>query len=59
MADTVLQLDPRDNVLVALVPLESGAIVGVGAETIPVAEPIPAKHKLARVALAPGEQIYL
>jgi len=59
MADTVLQLDPRDNVLVALVPLESGAIVGVGAETIPVAEPIPAKHKLARVALAPGELIYL
>jgi altronate hydrolase len=57
MPETVLQLDPRDNVLVALVPLEAGATVQFGQASCPVAETIPAKHKLALVDLMPGDLI--
>ena len=59
MADNVLELDGRDNVLVALVPLEPGAVAQVGAQLIPVVEPIPAKHKMARVDLKAGDLVYL
>ena len=58
MPETVLQLDPRDNVLVALAPLAAGAIVRFGptssASTCTVTEAIPAKHKLALVDFKPG-----
>ncbi|HTB97151.1 MAG TPA: altronate dehydratase family protein [Terracidiphilus sp.] len=57
MPENVLQLDPRDNVLVALMPLAAGAEVRVGSATYPVAEAIPAKHKMALVDLAPGDLI--
>ena len=56
MASTVLQIDPRDNVLVALQPLVAGSTVQFGdaAETCPVTEAIPAKHKMALSNLEPG-----
>ena len=50
MAETVLQIDPRDNVLVALAPLAAGTVPlrpAPAADSCPVAETIPAKHKLA------------
>jgi len=63
MPETVLQLDPRDNVLVALAPLAAGAIVRFGpissASTCTVAEAIPAKHKLALVDFKPGELVLM
>jgi altronate hydrolase len=59
MAENVLKLDARDNVLVALAPLEAGTTVHYGAESCPVTQAVPAKHKMALVDLAPGDVIYL
>ncbi len=59
MPETVVQLDPRDNVLVALVPLEPGTAVQFGQASCPVVEAIPAKHKLALVDLKPGDLILM
>ena len=57
MPQTVLQLDPRDNVLVALTPLSAGDVVAWGQYSCPVVEAIPAKHKMAIADLAPGDLI--
>jgi altronate hydrolase len=57
MPDTALQIDPRDNVLVALVPLAAGSDVNIGPISCPVTENIPAKHKLALVDLKPGDLV--
>ena len=59
MPETVLQIDPRDNVLVALAPLAAGTVVHYGQASCPATEDIPAKHKLALVDLKPGDLIYL
>jgi altronate hydrolase len=59
MPDTVLQIDPRDNVLVALSPLTSGSIVRYGSSSCPVTENIPAKQKLALVDLKPGDLVIM
>jgi altronate hydrolase len=59
MAADVLQIDPCDNVLVALKPLKSGTQVRYGDHSCTVIEDIPAKHKLAIADLAPGDFIFL
>jgi altronate hydrolase len=63
MPETVLQLDPRDNVLVALSSLAPGTVVQFGAasspSSCPVTEAIPAKHKLALVDFKPGDDILM
>src|SRR5258708_53003 len=60
MPETVLQLDPRDNVLVALAPLSAGTVVRFGPASslsCTVTEAIPAKHKLAVTELKAGELV--
>ena len=61
MPETALQIDLRDNVLVALTPLSPGTVVYYGHppafDSCPVTENIPAKHKLALVDLNPGDLI--
>ncbi len=61
MRETVLQLDPRDNVLVALTTLDLGAQVKFGPAaskvTCMVTQTIPAKHKMALADLKPGDLI--
>jgi len=59
MAATVLQIDRRDNVVVALQPLVAGSTVHFGdpAATCAVAQAIPAKHKMALEDLTPGDLI--
>ncbi len=57
MAESVLQLDPRDNVLVALQPLAAGSSVSYHGKTCPVTEAIAAKHKMALEDFAPGALI--
>jgi altronate hydrolase len=59
MAETILQIDPRDNVAVALVPLAIGVTARAGALSFAVAEALPAKHKLALTHLDPGDRIIL
>jgi altronate hydrolase len=61
MAETALQIDPRDNVLVALAPLAAGTTVHYGhppaSDSCPVTQNIPAKHKVSLVDLKPGDLI--
>jgi altronate hydrolase len=63
MAETVLQLNPRDNVLVALTTLDLGTQVRFGPPASPftcmVMQTIPAKHKMALVELKPGDIIFM
>ena len=59
MPETVLQLDPRDNVLVALTTLDLGTKVRLGTASCMVTQTIPAKHKMALVDLKPGDIIYM
>src|SRR5215472_17783876 len=57
MADAVLQLDRRDNVVVALKSLVAGNEVQFGSSSCRVVEAVPAKHKMAIVDLPAGELI--
>jgi altronate hydrolase len=61
MAETVLQLDLRDNVLVALTSLTAGTVVHYGhapdSHACPVTQAIPAKHKMALADLNPGDLV--
>jgi altronate hydrolase len=59
MPDTALQIDPRDNVLVALAPLVAGSTVPFGLGSCPVTENIPPKHKLALTDLMPGDLVIM
>jgi len=59
MPESVLQLDPHDNVLVALTPLAPGTTVHYGSASCPVVESIPAKQKLALIDLAVGDLIVM
>ena len=63
MAETVLQLDARDNVVVALMTLEAGREAQFGAVTARgscvARETIPAKHKMALVDLKRGDMIVM
>ena len=59
MPITVLQIDPRDNVLVALARLDAGSIVHYGSSSCLVTENIPAKQKLALSDLNPGDLVIM
>ena len=56
---TVLQLDPRDNVLVALKPLRKGDSVSFSGSEYTLLSDIPAKHKFVTKDLAAGDQIIM
>lgn len=57
MKNNVLKIHPNDNVLVALTDLEPGDRVQNEGAALIVTEAIPAKHKLAIQAFAPGDSI--
>ncbi len=63
MPETVLKLDPRDNVLVALTTLDLGTTVRLDPASSPsscmVMQTIPAKHKMALTDLKPGDLIFM
>jgi altronate hydrolase len=59
MTESVLHLDARDNVLVALTALEAGDEVRYGAEACRVTERIPPKQKMALADLKPGDLIFM
>jgi hypothetical protein len=52
-----LQIDPRDNVAVALDDIPAGSQVVVQGAKIAALDRIPFTHKLALEAIAPGEAI--
>jgi altronate hydrolase len=55
----VLQLDPRDNVLIALTDLKQGDAVEFGGENFALSSRIPAKHKFATQDLSVGAAIIM
>ena len=55
----VLQIDPRDNLLVALTDLKAGDSVEHAGRSYTLTEDINAKHKFAMRDFAEGELIYL
>jgi len=61
MPEIALQLDPRDNVIVALCSLEAGTEAHFGTPnargSCPVTETIPAKQKMALAAFNPGDLV--
>ena len=54
-----LKLDPRDNVIVALFPLEAGEIVTCDGNAYTIAERVPPKHKFAAIDFEPGNDIIM
>ena len=57
MKRSVLQLDSRDNVLIALTDLKAGAPVEFGNQTYTLSKDVPAKHKFAMRDLDIGDEI--
>jgi altronate hydrolase len=57
--NAVLQLDPRDNVLIALRNLRQGEIVGFNGSQYTLASGIPAKHKFAIQNLAQNADVIM
>ncbi len=59
MNSRVLQLDSRDNVLVALTNLKSGEVIQWDGRTQILRSDVPAKHKFAIVDLAVGDDVLM
>ncbi len=57
MANQVLKLHPKDNVLVALVDLHKGQRVEVSGQLYVLVSDVPAKHKFATGHLSPSVEI--
>ena len=59
MQNSVLQLDSRDNVLVALTPLRKGELIPFSGDTYSLLSDIPAKQKFVTRDLQPGDQVIM
>jgi len=55
----VLQLNPRDNVLVALDDLRKGEQIGFSGRTLTLRTDVPAKHKFAMEDIPPGGAVVM
>ena len=59
MQNTVLKVDPRDNVLIALQNLRQGDRISFSDQTYVLASDVPAKHKFAIENLASGDNVIM
>src|ERR1700693_1800755 len=59
MADKVLKLDSRDNVLIALADLKQGEQVEFSGQSYALVSNVPAKHKFATQDLASGADVFM
>ncbi|HEX4783927.1 MAG TPA: altronate dehydratase family protein [Candidatus Sulfotelmatobacter sp.] len=59
MHPSVLQLDPRDNVLVALTDLQAGTRIEYQKQACTLLHNIPAKHKFAMQAMGAGGSVIM
>jgi len=59
MKSRILQLDSRDNVLVALTDLKQGESVSGSGQTYVLKTDVPAKHKFATSELASGDRVVM
>ncbi|HLZ41935.1 MAG TPA: altronate dehydratase family protein [Candidatus Sulfotelmatobacter sp.] len=59
MQANVLQLDPHDNVLIALSDLKAGEPVAFSGRQYTLSKSVPAKHKFATQNLAVGDEVIM
>jgi altronate hydrolase len=59
MNSRVLQLDPRDNALIALSDLKQGEAIAFAGRNYRLTSNIPAKHKFATQSLAAGDRVVM
>jgi altronate hydrolase len=59
MSRTVLQLDSRDNVLIALTDLKGGEGIEFSGKVYPLSKNVPAKHKFAMRRLEIGDDVIM
>src|SRR5207244_13424375 len=59
MQTTVLKLDRKDNVLIALIDLKKGDQVNFSGQRSVLLTDVPAKHKFALQDLAPGDPVLM
>lgn len=59
MNSRVLQLDPRDNVLIALTDLKQGDAIEFAGKTHTLVSNVPAKHKFAMASLVTGDHVVM
>jgi altronate hydrolase len=59
MSDSVLKLDPRDNVLIALADLRKGQGIAFNGDVYELATDVPAKHKFATTDFARGDKVIM
>jgi len=57
MKNTILQIHPADNAIVALTDLAKGDTLRLNGHTWTLSDDVPAKHKFAAHALAPGDEV--
>ena len=55
----VLQIDPRDNVWIALEDLHRGDTVTIGSEPVVLPADVPCKHKLVTEEREPGDEVVM
>lgn len=59
MLSNLLQVDPHDNVLIALANLRQGDALHFAGENYVLVTDVPAKHKFATQALVPGDSVVM
>jgi len=59
MRDPYIQLNPKDNVLIALENLEAGRIISFNGMEAALIQPVPAKHKFTIRELKKGEAVIM
>ena len=59
MNSRILQLDSRDNVLIALTQLKQGEVIEFAGKGHSLVSTIPVKHKFATTNLQPGDQVVM
>ena len=59
MSKNYLQIDPKDNIIVAITPLEKGMITTIQGTDVLLKENIKQKHKFALNDFAIGDDIYM
>lgn len=59
MAQSILKINPADNVWVALTDLRAGEVVAINGHPLTIQNPIPPKHKFVEMDMNPGEDIIM
>ena len=59
MSKNYVQIDPKDNIIVAITPLEKGLVIQVAGKQVVLKENIKQKHKFSLNDFNIGDEIYM